>query len=410
MGGPSPSPVGQRSRRGVGRRCRRACAVAQEFDSSASAPTRSPRRVFHFRKDRWIGVALIVVLTTLVSVGLWKTTVHGSRRSVAVMRPCTAVMGTDCGMAAVVPFEDRTEAKQTLRKAEAVLRSVEARMSTWIARSELGHFNAAAAGREIPLADETIYMLRSSQQMYEQTDGAFDVTCRPLIELWRNAGKRNRAPSVLELQQARASSNWALIELTSHGVTKRRSSARVDLGGIAKGYAIDCALDAIQQSGAKGGLVDVGGDLACFGSPPDGNLWPVDIVHPKRPQQPIELRLAEGAVCTSGNYARFVEIGGRRYSHIVDPRTGEAANWIASATVSAPTAMEADAWATALSVLGPGGFERLPAGIEALVVLDTSTDYRLHCTEGFVELLADPTAEKLHVVKIGGTNESVVIQ
>jgi len=365
-------------------------------------------------KDRWIGVGLIVALAALVSVGLWKTRGGRGPRREAVDRRIDGLMGTTAMLAAVVAPRHAAEAEPLLREAEQTLRRVEARMSTWLDDSETGRLNAAPAGRHVPLSPEVLGLLRTARQAAVDTGGAFDVTCRPLIELWREAGKTGRLPTDAELAAARAASSWDLIELDakrlsvkgsdpldirgrtplrigSKGAVKRSDTARVDLGGIAKGYAIDRALDVLKRDGRlEGGLVDVGGDLACFGQPPSGDRWVVDVQNPFGAGVLLRLRIPGGAVCTSGGYARYVEIAGRRYSHILDPRTGRPADAARSVTVVAPTAVTADVWATALSVLGVEGLARLPEGVEALVVEGAEDAPRVRSTPGFRGLLEQP--------------------
>jgi len=350
-------------------------------------------------KDRCIGAALIVALAALVSVGLWKT--HGGRgpRREAVVRRIDGLMGTTAMLGAVMAPGRGAEAEPLLREAEQTLRRVEARMSTWLADSETGRLNAAPAGRHVPLSPEVLGLLRTARRAAVDTDGAFDVTCRPLIELWREAGRRGKPPTDAELAAARAASNWNLIELDAKGAVKRSDTARVDLGGIAKGYAIDRALDVLKRDGRlEGGLVDVGGDLACFGRPPSGDRWPVEVQNPFGDGVLLRLRLPGGAVSTSGAYARYVEIDGTRYSHILDPRTARPADAARSVTVVAPTAVTADVWATALSVLGVEGFSRLPAGVEALIVEGSEEVPQVRSTPGFRGLLEQPLPPGLEAV------------
>ena len=341
-------------------------------------------------KDRLIGVSLILTLVVLVGVGLWRTADRRGADRIAVTRRCRAVMGTDCTLAAVVPPGRRAHAEKALQEAEAVLRAAEARMSTWLDDSEIGRLNAAGGGVHVPLSPETLDVLRLARDANLRTDGTFDVTCRPLVELWRAAGKRGVVPDESELAAARAASNWELIELTDGGATKRRATVRVDLGGIAKGWAIDRAVEVLRRAGLSGGMVDVGGDLVCFGKPPDGGRWPVGVKDPLGRGHLARLRLSGGAVCTSGGYARFTEIAGRRYSHIIDPRTSEPADAALSVTVVAPDAATADVWATALSVLGTAGLKKLPGGVEAMMMTGSKEDHQTVCTPGLGELLEEP--------------------
>jgi thiamine biosynthesis lipoprotein len=242
-------------------------------------------------------------------------------------------------------------------------------MSSWIDRSEISRLNAAEANQPVPLSAETLDVLRAARDAQEATGGAFDVTCRPLIELWRDAGESGRRPTDMAIARERVTSNWLGIELSEQVAIKHAATTRVDLGGIAKGYGIDRAIEAMRESGVAGGMVDVGGDLRCFGQPPAGRTWSVQVRDPFADGVLGEFQLEEGAVCTSGGYARFTEIEGRRYGHIIDPRTGRPADNVASVTVVAPTAQTADVWATALSVIGEPGLDMLPDDLEALLIV-----------------------------------------
>ena len=122
-------------------------------------------------------------------------------------------MGTSCTLAVVSP-RNPADAEELLEQAEAMLRAVETRMSSWLNDSEIGRLNAAEAGVEVPLSPDTLKVLHLARQAHRQTGGAFDVTCRPLIELWRNAPEHGRVPTKAELAEARAASHWDLIELT----------------------------------------------------------------------------------------------------------------------------------------------------------------------------------------------------
>jgi len=354
------------------------------------------------RSQRLLGAISIITLAALVGVGLWKTGGGPGRRRVGVVRSVDGLMGTDASAAAVVAPGREREAGPLLAEAEQSLRHAEARLSTWLDDSELGRFHAAAPRRHVLLSPETVELLRLAQQAYLDTDGAFDAACRPVVELWREAGRRSRLPSEEELAAARAASSWDLIELTDDGAVRFRDTVRIDLGGIAKGYAIDRAIEVLCQASIEGGMVDVGGDLACFGRPVSGESWNVDVRNPFGPGVLARLRITGGAVCTSGDYARFVEIEGARYSHILDPRTGRPVEAVRSVTVVAPTAVVADVWATALSVLGVQGFRRMPRSAEAMIVEGDAGDRRLRCTPGFRALLMEPAPEGVEIVDAAG--------
>jgi len=154
---------------------------------------------------------------------------------------------------------------------------------------------------------------------------------------------------------------------------------RIDLGGIAKGYAIDKAVEAMQEAGAVGGMVDVGGDIRCFGAPPPGkNKWLIGVQNPRKTENLVAgepllvLKLTNAAVATSGDYRRFILIENRKYSHIINTRSGRGTKGLASVTIISPSAIHADALATAVSVIGAEKglalIEKLPQ-TEAILIL-----------------------------------------
>jgi len=315
---------------------------------------------------------------------------------VALSTQPPGVMGTQCALTAVAAGpEGQRRVSNALTDAESALRRVEARMSTYIRLSELSVLNAAEAGRTVPLSALTMDVLRLAKRLHGRTGGAFDATCLPVFELWGRAGKAKRLPTDAELAAARAACGWEQFDLLGGGVRKSAGKAAVGLGGLAKGFAIDRAAEAMLRTGCAGGLVDVGGDIRCFGRSPRGGRWRVAIRSPFSPgggEFLGTLELTDRAVCTSGNYERYSLIDGKRYSHIIDPRTARPVDFAPSVTVVAPTAAVADGWATALSVLGEAGLERIDpnSGIEALIVIGSPDDCRLAQTPGFSKLLGGP--------------------
>lgn len=339
---------------------------------------------------RWTRIGVVAAVAAVTGAAVWVT--RHDPRLVAVAASPARVMGTSCTLVAVVPVRRQEAGLRALGEAEAALRRTEARMSAHLERSELSRLNAAAAGTPVPLSADTLAVLAAARRLHGETEGAFDATCRPLVELWREAGRTGRLPEPPALLRARGRSRWDLFELRQGDAVKRDGAARLDLGGIAKGWGVDRAMEEIQRAGVRGAMVEVGGDLRVAGTRPDLTPWEVDVRHPFRDGVLATLRLTAGAVATSGDYARFVAIGGRRYSHIVDPHTGWPVDGVPSVTVVAADALTADAWATALSVLGPRGLAKLErsAGIHAMLVTGSPEHCAVHTTAGFPGLLAAP--------------------
>ena len=343
------------------------------------AQGRSARRSHASEARAWQARLQVPLLVSgLVLLALFAATQIDSARPTptsALGAEPQRVMSTTCRIVAVPPHRmqdpraSHALAARALEAAERALRQVEAQMSRFIEASHLARLNRAGADEVVPLPSPLSELLHRSRTLHQQTGGAFDVTCGPLIELWRAAGIHGRLPSSAAREAARRASSWQGLALSAQAARKLREDVQVDLGGVAKGYGIDRAVAAMREAGTIGGLVDVGGDLRVFGAPPQGGAWEVMVRNPLGPGTIVTLGIAGGAVCTSGGYFRDREIEGKRYSHIIDPRTGWPASGVASATVLAGETITADAWATALSVLGSDGLKRLPEGLEAMLVV-----------------------------------------
>jgi len=322
------------------------------------------------------GIAVAVLLLALVF------TLVNSGGPVNYLSEPMMVMGTTARLNVVADRGDRPS--QAADAAAGELRRVEAMMSSHLDASPLSRLNASAPGEEVSVPDELLAMLRKSRSLANDTAGTFDVTCLPIIKIWREAGEKGVLPSEMQVSTALESTGWENFRLDDESISKLADGAGIDLGGIAKGYGIDLATQAIRASGASAGLVDVGGDIRCFGL--RGNArWRVGLQSPFDESLIATVSLTDAAVCTSGNYRRFSEIDGKRYSHIVDPRTGWPANATPSVTVVARSAVVADAWATSLSVLGEDGLKLLPedSDIEAALVIGSPDDYEVVTSAGF---------------------------
>lgn len=237
-------------------------------------------------------------------------------------------------------------AQQAIGAAFDEIRRIDALMSLHRADSELARLNA----REIELVSEDLYrVLAKAREISEQTEGSFDVTIRPLADLWGFIWKEYRLPSAAELQSVLPRVDYRLVQLdpARRAVRFLRDGVTIDLGGIAKGYAVDCAIEKLRARGITNAMVRAGGDLRVIGQ------WPVQIEDPQKQGRRATIRLKDAAISTSGNYENYFVVNGRRYSHILDPRTGLPVEGLAACTVIAPTCMESDALATALFVYGP---------------------------------------------------------
>jgi FAD:protein FMN transferase len=307
--------------------------------------------------------------------------------------------GASFKIRALVPQGKGELAEKAIAEALEAVRDLGARINTRWEHSELSMFNQAQGGIETPMDPRLIEMLKKSRRFYTETDETFDVTILPILELYRQAEETGHAPTDAELLAARDQSRWRDIRLFRQAAIKERSTAGIDLGGLAKGYAIDLACRIMRDKGIDSGLVEIGGDVRCFGPSITGGDWIVDIVDPfarrgrdaDTPAKVLRtIRVRDAAVCTSGNWYRGWVINARRYSETIDPRDPRrklTEHFPASVTVIAPTATEADAWATALTVDPYGGLALLgqkeEATIDALIILPPADNPEIITTPGF---------------------------
>jgi len=300
------------------------------------------------------------------------------------------VMGTFARAVAIAA--DRATARKAIEAAVAEIRKVDELMSDYKEDSEISKVNAEAFDHPVKVSDATFEVIRKSIEISELSGGAFDITVGPLVKLFRIARDEGIAPTTEQIEQAKAKVGYTRLELneTERTVHFALEGMGLDVGGIAKGYAVDRAIEAMRRAGAIGGLVDIGGDLRCFGTPPAGrDHWLVglqnpNIVDPAAAELLMTLKVTDAAVTTSGDYQQFAIIDGKRCSHILDAKTGRSADALASVTIIAEDATTADALATAVSVLGPQKglelIEKLPR-TEAILI-SHAPQYQVAQTSG----------------------------
>lgn len=269
----------------------------------------------------------------------------------------------------VVYARTETHALQACQHAYHRISALEAIMSDYRPDSELMRLCQDAIGRWVKVSPELFYVLWHAQKLARQTKGAFDITVGPLTALWRQVREGQRLPDPETLQQARLRTGWQKVRLSlsRRAVQLTHPEMRLDLGGIAKGYACDCALKVLRRHGIRSALVQMGGDLAVCEPPPQQKGWRIVIPALTTAEQPVSLELSRCALSTSGSTEQFVVLDGTRYAHIVDPRTGLGLRHLVQVSVKASMGLLSDSLATALCVLGPEGItpiQQLYKGIE----------------------------------------------
>ena len=264
-------------------------------------------------------------------------------------------MGSEFKIVLYTPTAD--EARRASDAAFTRIAALDKALSDYDPESELMRLCDRAGGEAVPVSDDLFRCLEKAQAMSRMSDGAFDVSIGPVGRLWRRARRNRIMPAADALEKARALVDYRSIHLDARARTVRldKPGMKLDLGGIAKGFASDEAIQELKRLGIRSALVAGAGDIVVSDPPPGREGWRVGVASPDGdPDRPARfLALANAAVSTSGDAERFVEIDGKRYSHMVDPRTGLGVIDRASVTVVAPDGATADSLDTAIYILGP---------------------------------------------------------
>jgi thiamine biosynthesis lipoprotein len=281
------------------------------------------------------------------------------------------LMGTQVDV--LVRAKDRRAAERGLRQCFKEMERIQKLMDVHQPESQLSQLNRWAGDFWVAPHRDILYVIQRSLETSRLTEGAFDVTMGPLIALWREARKAGVPPSQDSVRHALGHVGYSFLEVDTRGgrIRFRRKGMSLDLGGIAKGFALDRAAAALREEGIEQALLNAGGDVVALGGKGD-RPWTIGIRDPRDPKGLMgTLKVRGMAVMTSGDYERFFLHQGRRYHHILDPRTGYPARGCISVTVVGPDATRADALATAAFVLGPRrglALLEMVAGIEGIVV------------------------------------------
>ncbi|NNF15975.1 MAG: FAD:protein FMN transferase [Gammaproteobacteria bacterium] len=305
-------------------------------------------------------------------------------------------MGTSYSVKLVGPVP-QTEQRAIARDVSMQLEHIDALMSTWRPDSELSLFNASTSTDWFAISDDTHAVMDAALSVGRLTDGAFDVTVGPLVDLWGFGPQSSPAepPSQQQIDALRQRTGIELLALQSEppALRKTRQEVSVDLSGIAKGYAVDRLATVLDARNIEHYLVEIGGELRARGLNARGERWTIAVERPAANQRSVHrlIRISNAAVATSGNYRNYFEHAGTRYAHTLDPRTGSpVTHTLASVTVVGASAMLADALATGLTVLGPvDGFNlAVREELAALFISRTDGGFTERSTPSLHRLLA----------------------
>jgi thiamine biosynthesis lipoprotein len=299
-------------------------------------------------------------LATPATHDRWRVAIPRELSPAALFRPAGELQlleGTAIGTSWRVTFVGTRAAVPAVRRAsEQILDRIVTCFSPWEPNSELNHFNAIVPCAWHNASADFLGVMTSALTVAGETGGACDPALGTLVDLWGfgPGTRRDSPPNSVEIEQALGDSGWRHIVVDRvAGKISRKAPARLDLCGIAKGQAVDLIARQLREAGVASALVEIGGELSGYGIKPDGTPWWVAIDGDAAGQAPLLIALHGLAIATSGRERAF-EHAGRTYSHTIDPRTGRPIdNGMVSASVLHASCMLADAYATALMVMGP---------------------------------------------------------
>lgn len=309
-------------------------------------------------------------------------------------------MGTKVTIAAfTTPSLDEAALRPVVARALDEVQRLEALMTTWRDDSEVSRINAAAGRDAVAVGPDTFAVIEKSLWIAARSKGTFDISFDAMRGLWKfDEGAEDRVPARADVERARRLIDWRAIAIDPAARTVKlgRPGMRISLGGIAKGYAVDAAARILDQAGVASFFVQAGGDLFVRGTKPDGSAFKVGVRDPRGGPTDFfaTLPVVDHAFSTAGDYERSFVQGGRRYHHIIDPRTGWPADACRSVTVWAPDAFTADAIDDAVFILGPKEGLALVESIDGAGAVVVDRDNRVWVSErlrGVLQVFRPPT-------------------
>lgn len=295
------------------------------------------------------------------------------------------LMGTRFEITVVAPNEEI--GYLDIDEAVSEIERIEKMISSWDEASETSRINKNAGIQPVKVSPELYGLIERSKKISEITDGAFDISYASMDKIWRFDGTMDSIPSETEIKNSIAKIGYQKIILdpSEQTVFLKEPGMRISFGAIGKGYAADRAKELLSSKGVKGGIINASGDLTTWGTKVTGEKWLVGIANPLSKEKVFSwLPIVESSVATSGNYEKFVMFKGKKYSHIIDPRTGYPTTGINSVSIFAKQAELCDALATAVFIMGKdSGIHMINQidGVEAVVV---DSDNKIHRSSGII--------------------------
>jgi len=325
-------------------------------------------------------VLTFLILAAIVSCSIQKDSVY--KKSMPLMDTIVSI---------TVVSDSKEIAEKAMEEAFGKIDSFGYLINFYSEKSELSEINRNAGIRKTRVSPETLDVIEKAVLASEKSLGAFDPSIGPIVKLWDFADKK--MPSEKEVTHALPLVNYRdiIIDRNASTVLLSKKGMMLDLGAIAKGYAADMAVDSLIKKGIQSGLVSIAGDIRTFGLKPDKKPWTIGIKNPRQTGTKDEIiamaRLTDKAISTSGDYERYFITAGRRYHHILDPKTGFPAETCRSVSIVTDKAVDSDAFSTAIFVLGPDKGMKLAKdlGMGALII---DSNGNMHTTDSLKEKLS----------------------
>jgi len=282
----------------------------------------------------------------------------GGFSEVKLIKQTRMIMGTFAEVS--IYSHDEKTAGKAIEGALDEMERMDRIMSNYKNDSELSKVNKKAAKSPVPCNTELLDVIEQSQYYSELSGGAFDITVSPIVALWGFFREKGHVPPDKEIEKLLPAVSYKNIVVKKNAETKKSGTVffkdiktQIDLGAIGKGYAVDKALEIIKKCGVDNGCINLGGNIYVLGTPPGKNAWKIGVQHPRNVNEILGyLELKNEATATSGDYERFFEFNGKRYSHIINPQTGRPVSGTIATTIVAPTGTEVDVLSTIVFVLG----------------------------------------------------------
>ena len=260
-----------------------------------------------------------------------------------------------CGFEATVVANDAQQADTFLDAAINNIRRIEALISSWDENSQTGNINLSAGIEPVQVDVELFNLIKRSIAISKLTDGAFDITYASMDKVWKFDGSVTQLPDSNTVKESVRKVGYQNIQLSedNRSVFLPEKGMKIGFGAIGKGYAADHTMNLLKSLGVTSGIINASGDLRTWGQQPNGEPWQIGVKNPLNKNKVfVLLPLVNQALVTSGNYEKFITIDGKRYAHIIDPRTGYPTSGLTSVTIIASSAELADALATSVFVMG----------------------------------------------------------